>query len=70
MQVLNNHSLIDIQNWRNIDEAIMRELQPSLVTNTVINTRREAGIFAAHVVAVAAMCALDGNVIANISSGC
>ena len=67
MQALNNHSMIDIQNWRNIDETIMRELQLSLVTNTPINPSREAGIFAAHIVAAAAMAALEGKVsIANI----
>ena len=67
MRALNNHSLIDIQNWRNTDEAIMRELQQSLVTNSPISTSREAGIFAAHVVAAAAISALEGNIaIANI----
>ena len=67
MRALNNHSLIEIQNWRNTDEAIMRELQLSLVTNTPIHASREAGIFAAHVVAAAAMAALEGKVsIANI----
>jgi hypothetical protein len=67
MNALNNHSLIDIQNWRNTDEAIMRELQQSLLTNTPVNTSREAGIYAAHVVAAAAVAALEGKItIANI----
>ena len=60
MRALNNHSLIDIQNWRNTDEAIMQELQQSLVTNTPINASREAGVYAAHVVAAATMAALEG----------
>ena len=67
MRALNNHSLIDIQNWRNTDEDIARELQQSLVTNTPINASREAGIYAAHVVAAATVAALEGKVtIANI----
>jgi hypothetical protein len=67
MRALNDHSLIDIQNWRNTDEAIMRELQQSLVTNIPINASREAGIYAAHVVAAAAVAALEGKItIANI----
>jgi hypothetical protein len=67
MQALNNHSLIAIQNWRNADEDIMQELKRSLVTNSPIDASREAGIFAAHVVAAAALSALAGEAtIANI----
>jgi hypothetical protein len=67
MQALNNHSLIAIQNWRNADEDIMQELQRSLVTNSPIDASRESGIFAAHVVAAAALSALAGEAtIANI----
>jgi hypothetical protein len=67
MQALNNHSLIDIQNWRNADEDIMQELQRSLVTNSPIDASREAGIFAAHVVAGATLSALAGEAtIANV----
>jgi hypothetical protein len=67
MHALNDHSLIDIQNWRNTDEAIMQELQQSLVTNAPVNASREAGVYAAHVVAAAAVAALEGKItIANI----
>lgn len=67
MHALNNHSLIDIQNWRNTDEAIMQELQQSLVTNTPVSASREAGVYAAHVVAAAVVAALEGKItIANI----
>src|SRR3954447_1868602 len=67
MRALNDHSLINIQNWRNTDEAIMRELQQSLVTNTPVNASRDAGSYAAHVVAAAAVAALEGKItIANI----
>jgi hypothetical protein len=58
MAKLNGHALIEIQNWRNEDEAIVRELQRSIVTATPVDSRREAGIFAAHVVAAAALAAL------------
>ena len=60
MAALNHHALIDIQNWRNEDEAIVTELQQSLVTNTPVSMGRESGIFAAHVVAGATLAALAG----------
>lgn len=60
MTALNGHTMIDIQNWRNEDEAIVRELQRSLVTTTPIDSNRARGVFAAHVVAAAALAALSG----------
>jgi hypothetical protein len=58
MYALDNYSLIDIQNWRNEDEDITQELKRSLVSSFPINASREAGFFAAHVVAVAVQSAL------------
>ncbi len=60
MASLNNHALIEIQNWRNEDEAIVAELQSSLITNSPIDTSRESGVFAAHAVAAATLAALAG----------
>jgi len=60
MDKLNGHALIEIQNWRNEDELIMRELQRSIVTATPVTSGRESGVFAAHVVAAAALAALSG----------
>ena len=60
MKSLSNHALIDIQNWRNRDEDIVNELRKSLVTNSPISAEREAGVYAAHVVAASALAALEG----------
>lgn len=60
MTKLNNHSAIEIQNWRNEDENIVKEMQRSIITNTPISAGRESGVFAAHVVAAAAIAALAG----------
>jgi phosphoglycolate phosphatase-like HAD superfamily hydrolase len=60
MAAFNDHALIDIQNWRDGDEAIVRHLQDALLANAPIRTRHETGIYAAHVVAAAALAALAG----------
>lgn len=60
MNALGGHAMIEIQNWRNEDEAIVRELQRSLVTATPIDSSRAHGVFAAHVVAGAALAAVSG----------
>jgi hypothetical protein len=60
MTALGGHALIEIQNWRNQDEDIVRELQRSLVTATPIDSSRAHGVYAAHVVAGAALAALSG----------
>jgi FMN phosphatase YigB (HAD superfamily) len=60
MAALNHHALIEIQNWRDHDEDIVRELQAKLLKNDPIGGSREDGIYAAHVVAAAALTALAG----------
>lgn len=56
--VLHNHSLIDIQDWRNTDETIVSQIRPLLSTNAPISAALVQGIFAAHVVAAAVVAAL------------
>lgn len=59
MAALNNHSLIEIQDWRNRDELIVNEqLMPALTTTIPLAVELESGIFAAHVVAAATLAAL------------
>lgn len=60
MAALNHHALIEIQNWRDRDEDIVRELQKNLLKNAPAGGSREDGIYAAHVVAAAALTALAG----------
>jgi beta-phosphoglucomutase-like phosphatase (HAD superfamily) len=60
MKALNQHALIDIQNWRDEDEAIVQALQSALLTGAPISASHETGIYAAHVVAAAALAALAG----------
>jgi hypothetical protein len=50
MRALNNTALIQIQNWRNTDEAIVAELQRSILTNQPIAADRASGVFAAAAV--------------------
>lgn len=57
---LNNHSVLEIQDWRNRDEEIVNELKQALITNSPISAERANGVYAAHVVAAAAMVALSG----------
>ena len=59
MDTLNGHAMIEIQNWRNEDEAICRELQRSILTMTPIDADKAHGVYAAHVVAAAATAALS-----------
>lgn len=60
MAALNHHALIEIQNWRDHDEDIVRELQAKLLENAPAGGSREDGIYAAHVVAAATLTALAG----------
>ncbi len=60
MAALNNHALIEIQNWRDLDENIVTALQVSILTNRPIDSTHATGIYAAHVVAAAALAALAG----------
>jgi phosphoglycolate phosphatase-like HAD superfamily hydrolase len=60
MPALNHHSLIEIQNWRDHDEDIVRELQANLLKDAPAGGSREDGIYAAHVVAAATMTVLAG----------
>lgn len=60
MPALNHHSLIEIQNWRDHDEDIVRELQARLLKDAPAGGSREDGIYAAHVVAAAALTVLAG----------
>lgn len=57
-QVLRNHSLIDIQDWRNKDEEIVRQLRPLLSTNVSLPGALAEGVYAAHAVAAAVVAAL------------
>ena len=57
--VLNNHALIEIQDWRNEDEAIVQQLIPVLTSTAPLPAGiTGAGVYAAHVVAASVMAAL------------
>ena len=58
MSSLNQHAFIEIQNWRDEDEKIVRELETAMLTGAAISASHATGIYAAHVVAAAAMAAL------------
>jgi hypothetical protein len=59
--VLRNHALIDIQDWRDADEAIVRQLSPAITTAAGLPPAIDgAGVFAAHVVAASVTSALAG----------
>jgi len=55
---LKNHALIEIQDWRNKDEAIVSELRQILTTATPLKLELASGVFAAHVVSAAVTAAL------------
>jgi len=67
MDALNQHSLIDIQNWRDEDEAIVEVLQKKLRAKASAGSARDEGIYAAHVVAAAALAALAGKATVKAS---
>lgn len=58
MSSLSQHAFIEIQNWRDEDEAIVRQLEAALLRGAPIGASHATGIYAAHVVAAAAMAAL------------
>jgi hypothetical protein len=59
--VLNNHALIEIQDWRDSDETIVKQITPALTTTTALPANLAGGgIYAAHVVAAAVTAALAG----------
>jgi hypothetical protein len=55
MQALENHSLVDIQDWRDQDEQIVRDIRPVLSTVCQSPEAYVRGFYAAHVVAAAVM---------------
>jgi hypothetical protein len=60
-EVLGKHALIEIQDWRDADEDIVKQIMPALVTaNGLPASVTGAGIFAAHVVAAGVLGALAG----------
>jgi hypothetical protein len=61
MTKLENHSLGEIQNWRDRDEQIMIDLRSILTKTTPLPARYIKGFYAAHVVAAATVSALAGD---------
>ena len=61
---LNGHALIEIQDWRNRDEVIVKDLRKALTTTVPLAVELASGVFAAHVVSAAVTAALAGG--ANI----
>lgn len=59
MQSLNTHSLLEIQDWDDIDEEITTELRRVLTTSIPLPAELSTGVFAAHVVAAATLTALE-----------
>lgn len=53
LESLENHSLDQIQNWRNKDEQIVAALRPLLTTAGSLSDEYSSGFYAAHVVAAA-----------------
>ncbi len=60
MKSLENHALGDIQDWRDRDERIARELRSVLTTSDALPNRVAAGVYAAHAVAAAVTEAVGG----------
>ena len=58
MVSLEHHAFGEIQNWRDTDEAIVQRLRVTLTTANPLPSDVTDGIFAAHLVAAAAMAAL------------
>lgn len=58
-EVLSNHALIEIQDWRNKDEEIVSQLSKVLTTTTTLSVELASGVYAAHVVSAAVMAALS-----------
>jgi hypothetical protein len=61
MEKLESHSLGEIQNWHNDDDAIVAVLRPLLTTVGKLPEQYAKGIYAAHVVAAATLEALSKN---------
>ena len=59
MSSLSQHAFIEIQNWRDEDEKIVHELEAAMLTGAAISASHASGVYAAHVVAAAAMAALS-----------
>jgi hypothetical protein len=66
INVLANHALIDIQDWRNRDELIVQDLRQVLTTTSPLSIELESGVFAAHVVSAATMAGLSAD--ANLAT--
>jgi len=58
MKALENHSFIEIQDWRDEDEKIIERLRVSLTTASSFPADLAQGVFAAHLVAAATVTAL------------
>lgn len=61
LQSLEGTALIDIQNWRDLDEAMVTRLRGILTSGTPIPADLPEGAFAAHAVAAGSMAALAGS---------
>jgi hypothetical protein len=61
MESLENHALGEIQDWRNRDERIVKDLRKLLVTASQMPSRYASGIYAAHMVAAAVTSAILKN---------
>ena len=66
LQSLENHSLNQIQNWENADEAIATFIRTSLRTTGLSIEQYKSGFYAAHVVAAAITEALSKDADLNI----
>lgn len=66
---LENHSLDEIQNWRQIDQIIVNQLMTIITTANQLPTEIASGIYAAHAVAASVQAALtkDANIEAIFS---
>ncbi|MCX7923004.1 MAG: hypothetical protein N3B21_13475 [Clostridia bacterium] len=60
LKSLENHKLSQIQNWRNRDESIVKQLGETLTTTAPLPTSYSNKIYATHVVAAAVMKAVAG----------
>jgi len=58
--ILNHHSLLDIQDWRDSDEQIVVALRTALLSGNNPSAAFQPGVYATHVVAAATTAALAG----------
>lgn len=60
-QILNHHSLSDVQDWRDSDEQIVADLRNAMKTGSHTTAALQTGVDATHVVAAAVTAALAGS---------